>query len=80
MVKLRTGGVEIAEPSPNLGVRSASEFIKAHAREYPVQRMCGIRDVAPSRYYERRRQESDCAFEEFCWLRLIRALDVFYNR
>lgn len=38
--------------SRNLRARRADEFIEAHAREYPVQTMCRILDVAPNGYYE----------------------------
>ena len=33
-------------------VRSAYEFIKAHRKQYSVQKMCRVLEVAPSGYYD----------------------------
>ena len=33
-------------------VRLTYQFIEAHRREYPVQMMCRLLEVAPSGYYE----------------------------
>ena len=61
-------------PSRNPRARRAYEFIKAHAREYPVQTMCRILGVAPSGYYEwLHKPVSDRALEDARLLRLIRA-------
>ena len=55
-------------------VRATYEFIKAHRREYSVQAMCRILDVAPSGYYEWLRQPlSHHAQEDARLLRLISA-------
>lgn len=64
----------MARPSRNPRARRAYEFIKAHAREYPIQTMCRVLDVAPSGYYEwLHKPVSDRALEDARLLRLIRA-------
>jgi hypothetical protein len=42
----------MAKPTRNPNARRAYEFIKAHRREYPIETMCQVLDVAPSGYYE----------------------------
>ena len=55
-------------------VRQAYEFIKANNRQYSVQAMCRILEVAPSGYYEWLLQPiSNRAKEDARLLRLIRA-------
>ena len=55
-------------------VRQAYEFIKANNRQYSVQAMCRILEVAPSGYYEWLLQPiSNRAQEDARLLRLIRA-------
>ena len=55
-------------------VRSVYEFIKSHRRQYPVDAMCRILDVAPSGYYDWLGQPvSKRAQEDARLLRLIRA-------
>jgi putative transposase len=55
-------------------VRVAYQFIEAHRREYPVQTMCQVLEVAPSGYYEwLDNPGSDRAREDAGLLRLIRA-------
>jgi putative transposase len=55
-------------------VRKAYQFIEAHRREYPVQTMCQVLEVAPSGYYEWLHSPiSDRAREDARLLRLIRA-------
>ena len=55
-------------------VRQAYEFIKANHRQYSVQAMCRILEVAPSGYYEWLLQPiSNRAKEDARLLRLIRA-------
>lgn len=55
-------------------VRQAYEFIKANQRQYSVQAMCRILEVAPSGYYEWLLQPiSNRAKEDARLLRLIRA-------
>jgi putative transposase len=64
----------MAKPSRNPNARRAYEFIRAHRREYPVQTMCQILDVAPSGYYEwLQKPLSDRAVEDARLLTLIRA-------
>jgi putative transposase len=64
----------MAKPSRNPNARRAYEFIKAHRREYPVEAMCQILDVAPSGYYEwLQKPLSDRAVEDARLLTLIRA-------
>ena len=55
-------------------VRKAYQFIEAHRREYPVQTMCQVLEVAPSGYYEWLQNPiSNRAREDARLLRLIRA-------
>jgi putative transposase len=55
-------------------VRKAYQFIEAHRREYPVQTMCRVLEVAPSGYYEWLQNPiSNRARENARLLRLIRA-------
>ncbi len=55
-------------------VRKTYQFIEAHRREYPVQTMCQVLEVAPSGYYEWLHSPlSDRAREDARLLRLIRA-------
>jgi putative transposase len=55
-------------------VRQSYEFIKANSRQYSVQAMCRILEVAPSGYYEWLQQPiSNRAKEDARLLRLIRA-------
>ncbi len=55
-------------------VRLAYQFIEAHRREYPVQMMCRLLEVAPSGYYEWLHHPiSDRAKEDARLLRMIRA-------
>jgi putative transposase len=64
----------MAKPSRNPNARRAYEFIRAHRREYPVETMCQILDVAPSGYYEwLQKPLSDRAVEDARLLTLIRA-------
>jgi putative transposase len=64
----------VSKPSRNPRARRAYEFIKAHAKEYPVQTMCQVLDVAASGYYEwLHKPVSDRALEDGRLLRLIRA-------
>lgn len=64
----------MAKPSRNPNARRAYEFIKAHRREYPVETMCQILEVAPSGYYEwLQKPLSDRAIEDARLLTLIRA-------
>ena len=64
----------MAKPSRNPNARRAYEFIKAHRREYPIEVMCRLLDVAPSGYYEwLEKPVSDRALEDACLLTLIRA-------
>lgn len=54
--------------------RRAYQFIKAHRREYPIEVMCRLLDVAPSGYYEwLKKPVSDRALEDARLLTLIRA-------
>lgn len=63
----------MAKASRNLNARRAYEFIKAHRREYPIETMCRILDVAPSGYYEwLHKPISDRALEDARLLTLIR--------
>lgn len=58
-------------------VRLVYQFIEAHRREYPVQMMCRLLEVAPSGYYEWLHHPiSDRAKEDVRLLRLIRAAFV----
>jgi putative transposase len=53
-------------------VRSAYEFIKAHRKEYSIQMMCRVLEVAPSGYYDWLLQPvSNRAQEDARLLRLI---------
>ncbi len=62
-----------AKPSAR-GVRAKYEFIKTNRREYSVQAMCRVLDVAPSGYYEWLAHPiSNRAKEDARLLRLIRA-------
>ena len=55
-------------------VRKAYQFIEAHRRDYPVQTMCQVLEVAPSGYYEWLHSPlSDRVREDARLLRLIRA-------
>lgn len=55
-------------------VRAVYEFIKSHRRQYPVEMMCRLLDVAPSGYYDWLVQPvSKRAREDARLLRLIRA-------
>ena len=55
-------------------VRRAYQFIEAHRRDYPVQTMCQVLEVAPSGYYEWPQNPlSNRANEDARLLRLIRA-------
>lgn len=64
----------MAKPSRNPNARRAYEFIKAHRREYPIEVMCKVLDVAPSGYYEwLQKPISDRALEDARLLTLIRA-------
>jgi putative transposase len=64
----------MAKPTRNPKARRAYEFIKAHRREYPVEQMCRVLEVAPSGYYEwLQKPISDRALEDERLLRLIRA-------
>ena len=64
----------MAKVSRNLNARRAYEFIKAHRREYPIDTMCQVLDVAPSGYYEwLHKPISDRAVEDARLLTLIRA-------
>ncbi len=55
-------------------VRQSYEFIKANSRQYSVQAMCRILEVAPSGYYEWLQHPiSNRAKEDARLLRLIRA-------
>lgn len=64
----------MAKPSRNPNARRAHEFIQAHRREYSVEAMCQILDVAPSGYYEwLQKPLSDRAVEDARLLTLIRA-------
>ncbi len=55
-------------------VRRAYLFIEAHRRDYPVQTMCQVLEVAPSGYYEwLQNPVSNRAKEDARLLRLIRA-------
>ncbi len=55
-------------------VRSAYAFIKAHQKQFPVQVMCRLLEVAPSGYYEWCQHPlSNRAQEDARLLRLIRA-------
>jgi len=55
-------------------VRRAYQFIEAHRRQYPIEAMCRILEVAPSGYYEWLKQPvSNRAQEDARLLRLIRA-------
>jgi putative transposase len=55
-------------------VRKAYQFIEEHRRDYPVQTMCQVLEVAPSGYYEWLQNPiSDRAKEDARLLRLIRA-------
>jgi putative transposase len=64
----------MAKPSRNPNARRAYEFIKAHRREYPIETMCQVLDVAPSGYYEwLHKPISDRALEDARLLTLIRA-------
>lgn len=63
----------MAKPSRNPNARRAYEFIKAHRREYPVEVMCTVLDVAPSGYYEwLQKPISNRALEDARLLTLIR--------
>jgi putative transposase len=64
----------MVQPSRNPNARRAYEFIKAHRREYPVETMCRVLEVAPSGYYEwLHTPVSNRALEDARLLRLIRA-------
>ena len=64
----------MAQPSRNPKARRVYEFIEAHRREYPVETMCRVLDVAPSGYYEwLQKPISDRAVEDARLLTLIRA-------
>jgi putative transposase len=55
-------------------VRTIYEFIKAHRKQYSVQMMCRVLDVAPSGYYTWLQQPvSNHAQEDVRLLRLVRA-------
>lgn len=55
-------------------VRRAYQFIEAHRRQYPIQVMCQVLEVAPSGYYEWLQNPiSNRAREDARLLRLIRA-------
>lgn len=55
-------------------VRRAYQFIEAHRRQYPIQTMCKVLEVAPSGYYEWLQNPiSSRAKEDARLLRLIRA-------
>ena len=55
-------------------VRKAYQFIEAHRREYPVQTLCEVLEVAPSGYYELLKHPmSNRPQEDARLLRLIRA-------
>ena len=55
-------------------VRATYEFVKAHRREYGVEAMCRVLEVAPSGYYDWLKQPvSKRAQEDARLLRLIRA-------
>ena len=55
-------------------VRSTYEFIKAHRKQFSVQTLCRVLEVAPSGYYEWLQQPmSNRAQEDARLLRLIRA-------
>ena len=55
-------------------VRKTCEFLKAHRREFSVQMMCRLLEVAPSGYYDWLNQPlSNRATEDARLLRLIRA-------
>lgn len=55
-------------------VRRACQFIETHRREFPVQTMCQVLEVAPSGYYEwLLNPVSNRAIEDARLLRLIRA-------
>jgi putative transposase len=55
-------------------VRRAYQFVEAHRREFPVQTMCQVLEVAPSGYYEWLLNPiSNRAKEDASLLRLIRA-------
>lgn len=60
---------------PSAGrVRATYAFIKAHKREFSVEAMCRVLEVAPSGYYEwLKRPLSNRAIEDARLLRLIRA-------
>lgn len=54
-------------------VRSTYAFIKAHRDRYSVEAMCRVFEVAPSGYYDWRKQPlSNSAQEDARLLRLIR--------
>jgi putative transposase len=54
-------------------VRQIYKFIELHKRQYPVEVMCKVLDVAPSGYYEwLKRPISEHAIEDARLLRLIR--------
>jgi putative transposase len=64
----------MAKPSRYPNARRVYEFIKAHRREYPVELMCRILDVAQSGYYEwLQKPVSDRALEDARRLAPIRA-------
>lgn len=55
-------------------VRKAYQFIEAHCKEYPVQVLCEVLEVAPSGYYEWLKHPiSNRAQEDARLLKLIRA-------
>ena len=67
----------MAKPSRYPNGRRVCEFIKAHRREYPVELMCRILDVARSGYDEwLQKPVSDRALED---ARLLAPIRAFYE-
>jgi putative transposase len=68
------GEWNMAKPFRNPNTRLIYKFIQDHRREYPVEMMCGVLEVAPSGYYGwLQKPISDRALEDARLLALIRA-------
>ena len=73
LVNLLAGEVEMNTPSRNPRARRPNEFIKPQAREYPVQTMCRVLDVAPRGHYEWLHKPVSEPPRTSRWLQQIRA-------
>lgn len=64
----------MSKPFRNSNTRRVYEFIRAHRKQYPVEVLCQVLDIAPSGYYAwLQKPVSDRAREDARLLVLIRA-------